>query len=58
MSRLRSASSALFAAFSLRDLTLYAGLGLAAYGFYQIFPPAAFIVPGAVLIYVAVFGVA
>jgi len=37
-----------------RDLVLAAGLCLLAVGLYQVFPPAAFIVPGAVLTYVAV----
>jgi hypothetical protein len=40
-----------------RELTLYAGLGLAGYGLYQIYPPCAFIMPGAALAYVAIFGV-
>jgi hypothetical protein len=40
-----------------RDLALTAGLGLMGYGLNQIYPPAAFIVPGAVLTYIAVFGV-
>lgn len=40
-----------------RDLVLLAGLGLAGYGAAQIFLPAGFLLPGAVLVYVAIFGV-
>lgn len=39
-----------------RDLVLALGLGLLSAGLYQVFVPAAFIVPGAVLTYVAVWG--
>ena len=39
-----------------RDLVLAIGLGLLAIGLYQVFQPAAYIVPGAVLTYVAVWG--
>lgn len=39
-----------------RDLVLAAGLGLLAAGLYQVLEPLAFIVPGAVLTYVAVWG--
>ncbi|MGH6836815.1 MAG: hypothetical protein ACREC9_15035 [Methylocella sp.] len=44
-------------AIDARDLMLYAGLGLLGYGLYQIFPPAAFAIAGAILVYVAIFGV-
>lgn len=39
-----------------RDMVLVLGLGLLAAGLYQLSPPAAFIVPGMVLTYVAVWG--
>jgi hypothetical protein len=39
-----------------RDLVLAFGLVLLSVGLYQFFAPLAFIVPGAVLTYVAVFG--
>lgn len=39
-----------------RDLVMIAGLALLAIGLFQVFVPAAFIVPGAVLTYVAVWG--
>ena len=39
-----------------RDIVLIVGLGLLAVGLYQVFPPAAYIVPGAILTYVAVWG--
>lgn len=40
-----------------REMMLVGGLGLVGYGLFLVFPPAAFIVPGAVLCAVAVFGV-
>jgi hypothetical protein len=56
--------SGLFAALSgaaekigARELMLVIGLGLVGYGLFLVFPPAAFVVPGAVLCAVAVFGV-
>jgi hypothetical protein len=42
---------------SSRELMLFAGLGLLAYGCSLVFWPAAFVVPGAILVAVAVFGV-
>jgi hypothetical protein len=58
MLKLLRAALAFFAAeIGMRELTLYMGLGLAGYGLYQIYPPAAFVAPGAVLDYVAIFGV-
>lgn len=50
--------AAAFAAAQLdaRDLVLAAGLALLAVGLYPVCPPAAAIVPGAVLTYVAVWG--
>lgn len=43
--------------FDPRDLILLIGLGLLAYGAWLVFPPAGFIVPGAILSSVAIFGV-
>lgn len=43
-------------AFDLRDAMLFAGVGLLGYGLYDIYPPAAFIVPGAIFVAVATFG--
>jgi hypothetical protein len=40
-----------------RDLVLVCGLALLSIGLWAVFPPAAAIVPGAVLTYVAIFGV-
>lgn len=42
-----------FGMFDARDLFLFAGLGLLAFGLHMVWPPAAFIVPGSVLVYVA-----
>ena len=53
---LRAFAFALGALIDARDLMLAAGLGLIAFGAYQIYPPAAAIAPGAVLAAVAVFG--
>jgi hypothetical protein len=50
-------ASAVATNIGMRELTLYTGLGLTGYGLYQIYPPAAFIIPGAVIVYVAIFGV-
>lgn len=44
-------------AFSLRDYTLFCGLALLAYGLSLVSVPAAYMVPGAVLALVAIFGV-
>lgn len=42
--------------FDGRDLVLVAGLGLLTYGCFLVYVPAAFIVPGGILTYVAIFG--
>ena len=47
----------LASAFTGRELLLVAGLGLLAYGLSLIWVPAAFVVPGGILVAVAVFGV-
>lgn len=47
---------AVVSAFDLRDAMLFAGIGLLGYGLYDIYPPAAFIVPGAIFVAVATFG--
>jgi hypothetical protein len=39
-----------------RDVFAFAGLGLLAYGLSLVCVPAAFIVPGCVLLYMAIFG--
>jgi hypothetical protein len=41
----------------MRDLLLLAGLGLVGFGLWDVYRPASFAVPGAVLTGVAVFGV-
>lgn len=41
----------------VRDLAAAAGLTLLGVGFWLIYPPAAFIVPGALMVAIAVFGV-
>lgn len=43
-------------AFDLRDAMLFAGVGLLGYGLNDIYPPAAYIVPGAIFVAVATFG--
>lgn len=45
------------AALGFRDLMLFAGLAIAGYGLALIYWPAAFVIPGAILAAVAVFGV-
>lgn len=49
-------AGAIISTFDMRDVLLYAGLALVGYGLSLIFWPAAFIVPGAVLVAVAIFG--
>ena len=46
-----------FSAFGLRDMLLFGGLALVGYGLSMVSLPAAFIVPGAVLAGVSIFGV-
>lgn len=40
-----------------RELLLFAGAGLIGWGLLPVYPPAAFIAPGIIITYVAVFGV-
>lgn len=40
----------------LRDVVTLAGIGLASYGAWLIFPPAAFVVAGVALFYLGVWG--
>ena len=47
---------AILAAFGPREVSLIAGLGLVGYGAWCIYPPAAFVIPGAIIVAVAVFG--
>lgn len=54
---MRRLLDALGKAFDLRDAMLVVGLGLVAAGLREIYEPAAFAVPGAVLTGVAIFGV-
>lgn len=42
--------------FDLRDAVFAVGLGLMGFGLWQVYEPAAFVVPGAVLAAVGVFG--
>lgn len=44
------------AAPTLRDFCAFGGLGLAAYGAHQVYPPAAFLLGGAGLFYLGVRG--
>jgi hypothetical protein len=57
MQVLRSTAVFIAGLVSARDLMLFSGLGLAAYGLSLVYVPAAFILPGAALAAVAVFGV-
>ena len=53
----RAAMKWLAATIEIQELALVAGLALVAYGAAQIYPPAASLLPGAVLVYVAIAGV-
>jgi hypothetical protein len=54
---LRKFIAAIVDAVDGRDLMLWIGLGLLAYGLWPVWHPGAFIIPGAVLAGVAIFGV-
>ena len=43
-------------AFDARDVIGALGVGALAFGLHQVYPPAAFIVPGAIGVYVGLFG--
>jgi hypothetical protein len=47
---------AVAALFDFRDILLFGGTGLLGYGLYQVYAPAAFIVPGAIFVAVATIG--
>jgi hypothetical protein len=50
-------STRLLAPIGFRDLLLLGGSGLVGYGLAPVWLPAAFIVPGAIFVYVAIFNV-
>lgn len=41
-----------------REILLFGGAILLAIGMWSIFPPASFLIPGAILVYVSIFGTA
>lgn len=41
-----------------REVLLFGGAVLLAVGMWSIFPPASFLIPGAILVYVSIFGTA
>lgn len=43
-------------AIDFRDVMMFGGNGLLGYGLYLIYPPAAFVVPGAIFVAISVFG--
>lgn len=59
MSVLKNAIAALaiflFRLFSIQDYMLFLGLALLGYGCHMVYPPAAFLAPGAILIFTAIF---
>lgn len=57
MSKIKSAIIAVVNVLDGRDVVLGVGLTLIAVGVWPLFQPAALIVPGVVLTYVAIFGV-
>lgn len=56
-SRISVAIAAICGAFSFRDVAMIVGLLLLAYGLSLVFWPATFIIPGAILVAQATFGV-
>ncbi|MCW2195046.1 hypothetical protein AB7M45_007819 [Bradyrhizobium elkanii] len=53
---LLAAGAAIVAPFDLRDAMLFGGTALLGYGLYQVYPPLAYTVPGAIFVAVATFG--
>lgn len=56
MQRVGSAAGRIIAAVDVRDAVLALGLLLVGGGLWMVWPPAALFVPGAVLVYVAIWG--
>lgn len=52
------ALAAVAAPIGFREILLFGGAMLLSVGAWQVYPPAAFIIPGAILVYVSVFGTA
>jgi hypothetical protein len=50
--------SSICSALGFREILLFGGMILLSIGAWPIYPPASFIVPGAILVYVSVFGTA
>ncbi len=57
MTKIGSAMAKFAKTFGPRELLLVIGLALLGYGIWQVNKPAAFAVPGAIMVAVAVFGV-
>lgn len=56
MTRLANLGSAIAGLIGPRESGLLAGLGLLGYGAFQVYPPAGFFLPGAVLLYAVIAG--
>lgn len=50
--------STISSVFGFREILLFGGTILLAAGAWPIYPPASFIIPGAILVYVSIFGTA
>ncbi|TWD58103.1 hypothetical protein FB480_101858 [Agrobacterium vitis] len=46
-----------FSAVGMREIVMFSGLALMGYGLSLVYLPAAFIAPGCILVFVAIFGV-
>jgi hypothetical protein len=57
MQKIRNIASAALKSVGMREIFLISGLGLLGYGLSLVFWPAAFGIPGAILVFVAIFGV-
>lgn len=53
-----AATAVLAAPIGFREILLFGGSALLSVGAWLVYPPAGFIVPGAILVYVSVFGTA
>lgn len=54
MKLLAGVTKRLAKAFDMRDLFVFGGMGFIAFGLRDVYPPAAFIVPGGILIWLGI----
>lgn len=52
----KAVASVIAAPIGFREVLLFGGAALLSVGVWPIYPPASFVIPGAILVYVSVFG--